>query len=244
MIKFSKAATLAAVFVAFASVTLYTDDTLALGNADANTALAADTITVNPTILAADSASATMMTKPDVEITVQDNGDIVFKPGIGDTEPMAVPEKEVIAEETRADQPTKAASLRALVRKQNTNITLTKEERCLAGTVFFESKGESLAGQLAVAKVVLARKESRRFPSTICGVVYQRSQFSFIRGGRMPHINTSKKSWRNAVAIAQIALNDAWDSKVEGALFFHATRVRPGWRLTRLGTIDNHIFYR
>ncbi|MFC4291320.1 cell wall hydrolase [Sphingorhabdus arenilitoris] len=245
MLKFSKAATFAATFVALASVTIYSDPGLAFGSAEADTALTASVITVDPAVLAADVSAAAMASKPDVEMTVKGNGDIIFIPGIADTEPMKVPEKEIIPEEdSRAYQPISASSLRELVRAQNTDIALTEEERCLAGTIFFESKGESLAGQLAVAKVVLARKNSGRFPSSICGVVYQKSQFSFIRGGRMPKINTSKQSWRNAVAIAQIALNDAWDSPVEGALFFHAKRVRPGWRLTRLGSIDNHIFYR
>ncbi|NJP22432.1 MAG: cell wall hydrolase [Hydrococcus sp. CRU_1_1] len=99
---------------------------------------------------------------------------------------------------------------------------------------YFESKGESLAGQLAVARVVIARSKSGRFPSTLCGVVYQKSQFSFVRGGGMPPISQASTHWRNAVAISKIALNDSWKSPVEGALFFHARHVSPGWRLTRI----------
>ena len=137
-----------------------------------------------------------------------------------------------------------AGSLRALVGQQSTPSALDKEMQCLAGTVYFESKGESLKGQLAVARVVMARAKSSRFPDSICGVVYQRKQFSFIRGGKMPRINKSHQHWRNAVAISKIAMNDAWKSPVEGALFFHARYVSPGWRLTRMATIDNHIFYR
>lgn len=137
-----------------------------------------------------------------------------------------------------------ADSLHALVRQQSTAGALSEEMQCLAGTVYFESKGESLKGQLAVARVVMARAKSSRFPNTICGVVYQRKQFSFIRGGKMPRINKGHQHWRNAVAISKIAMNNAWRSPVEGALFFHARYVSPGWRLTRMATIDNHIFYR
>ena len=75
-------------------------------------------------------------------------------------------------------------------------------------------------------------------------MVYQRSQFSFIRGNAMPSINRASPHWRNAVAIAQIADAGSWRSPVEGALFFHAARVQPGWRLTRLARVDNHVFYR
>lgn len=136
-----------------------------------------------------------------------------------------------------------AESLAELVAMQPTTVT-DAEMECLAGTVYFESKGESLAGQLAVAEVVINRSQSGRFPATICGVVFQKSQFSFVRGGKMPAINKDSKAWRNAVAIAHIAIEGSWTSPVEGSLFFHATYVSPGWRLQRTGTIGNHVFYR
>jgi spore germination cell wall hydrolase CwlJ-like protein len=75
-------------------------------------------------------------------------------------------------------------------------------------------------------------------------VVYQPSQFSFVRRGAMPPIGKSTQAWRNAIAVARIAHSGAWTNPAEGALFFHAARVSPGWRLTRVARIDNHIFYR
>jgi spore germination cell wall hydrolase CwlJ-like protein len=137
-----------------------------------------------------------------------------------------------------------ANSLAELVAMQDVGGALERELHCLAGAVYFEAKGESLYGQLAVARVVIARKDSPRFPNSICGVVYQKSQFSFVRGGRMPRIQTGSAHWRNAVAIAKIAQANGWVSKAEGALFFHARYVNPGWRLDRMTAIDNHIFYR
>lgn len=122
--------------------------------------------------------------------------------------------------------------------------TIDDQLRCLAGTVYFESKGETLAGQLAVAHVVINRANSGRFPSSLCGVVYQRSQFSFVRGGRMPSIPESSRAWEKAVAIAQIALDGDWDSKAPGALYFHASSVSPNWGRARIARIDHHIFYR
>ncbi len=141
-------------------------------------------------------------------------------------------------------KPVRASSLAAQVSQMGAPGKLDAEMHCLAGAVFFESKGESLNGQLAVAHVVLNRAASGRFPSSICGVVYQRSQFSFVRGGRMPSINTGSQDWREAVAIAQIAKSGLWESPVGKALFFHATHVSPGWKLKRVATIENHIFYR
>lgn len=136
------------------------------------------------------------------------------------------------------------ASLAALVADQPQPEELSKQMSCLAGAIYFEAKGETLAGQLAVGRVIVARAQSGRFPDSYCGVVYQRAQFSFVRGGAMPAINRESQSWRNAVAIAQIADEGSWDSKAEGALFFHARYVSPHWRRTRVAAIDNHIFYR
>jgi N-acetylmuramoyl-L-alanine amidase len=137
-----------------------------------------------------------------------------------------------------------AASLAALVSAQPQPSDLPRELHCLAGAVYFEAKSESLAGQLAVGRVVVARSKSGRFPNSYCGVVFQRSQFSFVRGNSMPAIAKRSQQWRNAVAIAQIAHAGAWKSPAEGALFFHASYVSPGWRLTRVARVDNHVFYR
>jgi hypothetical protein len=115
---------------------------------------------------------------------------------------------------------------------------------CLASAVYFESNGEPLAGQLAVAEVIINRARSGRFASSLCGVITQRSQFSFVRGGRIPAAPRGTAAWRNAVAIAHIALDDLADSPVSTALFFHARRVSPGWRLRRIASVGNHVFYR
>ena len=138
----------------------------------------------------------------------------------------------------------KADNLAALVDAQGSAEQLDGEMRCLAGAVYFESKGESLEGQLAVARVIINRAKSGRFASSLCGVVYQPGQFSFVRGRSMPTIPVASESWREAVAISQIAMEDGWNSQAEGALFFHARRVAPGWGKRRLAAIDNHIFYR
>ena len=137
-----------------------------------------------------------------------------------------------------------AGSLSQLVATTPTPSDLSSELACLAGAIYFEAKGETLAGQLAVGRVIVARSRSGRFPASYCGVVYQRSQFSFIQGRGMPAINKSGRAWTEAARIARIAHEGSWKSPVEGALFFHAARVSPNWRLTRVARIDNHIFYR
>jgi len=144
-----------------------------------------------------------------------------------------------------AGTPTDASSLGELV-SMVTPDELTEQMRCLAGAVYFESRGEPLAGQLAVAQVVINRADDNRFPASYCGVVYQRAQFSFVKNGRMPNIRASSNAWQRAKAIAQIAHEGMWDSEAEDAVYFHAKYVRPSWsrRKTRTAQIDTHVFYR
>lgn len=140
---------------------------------------------------------------------------------------------------------TPAPTLAALVEKNDDNVTgLDSEMQCLASAIYYEARSESLAGKLAVARVIINRSESGRFPTSICGVVTQPSQFSFVHGGRIPSAPVAAHSWADSVAIARIAVKDGWESQAEGALYFHARRVAPGWGRQKLAQIDNHIFYR
>ena len=119
------------------------------------------------------------------------------------------------------------------------------ELECLATGVYFEAKSEPLAGQLAVGHVIANRaKSGGRFPPSYCGVLFQRGQFSFVRGHRLPSVPRSSRQWQAAVAIAKIVDQDLKDSVVGNAMFFHARYVSPGWRLKRVAAIGNHIFYR
>ena len=134
------------------------------------------------------------------------------------------------------------ASLVAQFRGSNPG---SRELECLAVGIYFESKSEPLGGQLAVGEVIANRANSNgRFPSSYCGVLFQRSQFSFIRGRALPSVPRSSRQWTTAVAIAKIVDQDLKDSAAPKALFFHARRVSPGWKLKRVASIGNHVFYR
>jgi spore germination cell wall hydrolase CwlJ-like protein len=149
----------------------------------------------------------------------------------------------IIFPEPARPAPANGESLTALVRAHANGEASESELRCLATAVYFESKGEPLAGQLAVAQVVINRARSGRFASTLCGVVKQPSQFSFVRGGSFPAIS-SATSWREAVGVAQVAMKGLHKGPAAGALFFHAKRVSPGWGKRHVASVGNHIFYR
>ena len=153
--------------------------------------------------------------------------------------PAPTPVQEAAPADERAGR-----SLSQLVGDYASADPADSETDCLARAVYYESKGEPLAGQLTVAEVILNRSRSGRFPSTICGVVRQAGQFSFVRRGAIPTPPRGSNDWRTAVAIAQIATRDLAEGSAPRALFFHARHVSPGWRLTRVATVGNHVFYR
>lgn len=162
----------------------------------------------------------------------------VFRPV---EQPLPQPER---TEPDSADAMPSAVSLADLVERTPLPASLSREMECLAGAVYFEARSETLAGQLAVGRVIVTRAASGRFPSSYCGVVYQPSQFSFVHANAMPWVDHDSPKWQQAVKIAVIADSGAWKSPVEGAMFFHAAHIAPSWGKIRMARVDNHVFYR
>ncbi len=123
---------------------------------------------------------------------------------------------------------------------------LDEELNCVAVAIYHEARGESFPGQLAVAEVIMNRARSGRYPTTLCGVVKQPWQFSFVRAGRFPAVNEASPAWSYARSIARIAANQLADALPEDVLWYHADYVAPSWgrRLSRVEKIGAHIFYR
>jgi N-acetylmuramoyl-L-alanine amidase len=128
------------------------------------------------------------------------------------------------------------------------------ELQCLAENVYFESRGEPLDGQYAVAEVTLNRTRSRNFPHSICAVVHETrwdpGRRRFVADFSWTELGTpspeDRGAWRQAMVVAAAAYDDLHAPVVPGALFYHATSIRPGWARSRIAiaTIGNHVFYR
>src|SRR5690606_32781508 len=126
-----------------------------------------------------------------------------------------------------------------------------REQWCLATGIYFEARGESYRGQVAVAQVIMNRVDDYRYPDTICGVVYQNQsrrnacQFSFACDG-IPDAINEPRSWAIAQEITQDVLNgNIYLTEVADSTHYHATYVRPTWarNMDRVTQIGLHVFY-
>ena len=138
--------------------------------------------------------------------------------------------------------------LSALVDRYKAGAPLDEEANCIATAVYHEARGESVEGQLAVARVIMNRAASGKYPSTWCGAVKQPWQFSFVNPhtGAIPYIDQASDCWAKAQAITRLAISNAVPSLENDVLWYHASYVAPSWgrRLNRVEKIGTHIFYR
>ena len=127
-----------------------------------------------------------------------------------------------------------------------------KSVKCLTEVIYFESRGEQVRGQMAVAQVVLNRAFSGKYPNTVCGVVYQNAhrhlacQFTFACDG-IPDRVKEPDMWERATVIANEMLDGKiWLPEVGKATHYHAHWVHPGWvrEMTKLHRVGVHTFYR
>lgn len=132
----------------------------------------------------------------------------------------------------------------------DTRSATRRDLECLTAAVYYEARGESAAGQAAVAQVILNRVSDPRFPKSVCAVVYQGAggrgcQFSFACDGVLDRAGGGA-AWDRARRVATRALSGFVMAEVGNATHFHATRVSPGWGagLRQVAQIGLHVFYR
>ena len=130
-----------------------------------------------------------------------------------------------------------------------------KDLVCLTRNVYHEARGEPLVGQFAVAEVTLNRVASRRFPDSVCEVVYEKrwdkirrryvGGFSWTELDVPPEIDDDE-AWRQAWHVAQTVSSEHYTPTLEGALFYHGRHVRPSWSRgkKRIARIGRHVFYK
>lgn len=128
---------------------------------------------------------------------------------------------------------------------------LDSEAHCLAQAIYYESRNEPLAGQLAVAEVISNRVRDHRYPDSVCGVVFQGAtrttgcQFTFTCDGALGR-KPKGTAWEQAQEIAAHVLMNLAEDRTGGATHYHATYVDPVWSagLIKTDKIGLHVFYR
>jgi spore germination cell wall hydrolase CwlJ-like protein len=117
---------------------------------------------------------------------------------------------------------------------------------CLAQALYYEARGEGQRGQEAVAEVILHRARSGSHGKTICSVVREPGQFSFVTDGSMRR-KLDVEAWETAEDLADRILNGKIVTGItQRALYYHAVSVRPDWAdsMVRTVQVGNHVFYR
>lgn len=119
--------------------------------------------------------------------------------------------------------------------------TLSKTQlECLSRVAYHESKGESDAGMLAVIHTTLNRVKDYRFPKTICGVVYQKSQYSWVKNN--PKVK-EKEQYERAERLAKEVVAGKHKDNTKGALFFNSLHRKPSGTVCTV-RIGGHSFYK
>jgi spore germination cell wall hydrolase CwlJ-like protein len=161
-----------------------------------------------------------------------------------DSGESVAPKGEVNADNQRAKSPAERLALDDKSR--------AKSEKCLAEAVYFESRGEAVRGQIAVAQVVMNRVFSGKYPDTVCGVVYQNKyrhfacQFTFACDNN-PDVIREPEMWERARKISKAMLDgQIWLPEVGKSTHYHAYWVRPSWvaEMKKTYKFGVHTFYR
>lgn len=165
--------------------------------------------------------------------------------------------KNLVQEEQTLPQQTAEITEPTLGTESEESIVVDERERhCLALAIYHESRNQPLEGRIAVAAVVLNRVRTGAYPNSICAVVFDRCQFSWVCDRRKQydpasHANViEQRAWRDAVQLANDIIVDynrrTFVDITRGATFFHAVYVRPHWRNHKTVTlrVGAHIFYR
>ncbi len=211
-----------------------------------NPKAAVTTPTPDPATAAPVAPVAVASLTPELASSALEAIDDAAAPGSGAPLPRTLSQQTAYA---RADAPVTVFD--GTVRGKDGKKVSEKELNCMATAIYFEARGESYRGQVAVGQVVLNRVQHKLYPSTICGVVFQNKhkrnacQFSFACDG-IPERVYDKKSWAQAEEIAKgVIAGDLYLDEVGYATHYHATYVYPHWapRMKKVTKIGHHVFY-
>jgi len=128
-----------------------------------------------------------------------------------------------------------------------------KQVTCLTENIYFEAAHEPTQGKMAVAFVTINRVQSGNYANNICDVVYQKTggtcQFSWycdksVTDRRLTVKNTPLYNDIRELATNMVVNFERIKDVTDGATYYHADYVKPGWKLDKVDQIGRHIFYK
>jgi len=128
-----------------------------------------------------------------------------------------------------------------------------KQLQCMAKNIYWEAALEPFEGKVAVAQVTMNRMESGKFPSSVCGVVYQKTtmydkvvcQFSWFCEANNVTKPIHPKLYQESEEVAKMVMLEGMRlPALKEAMYYHADYVNPKWNKPRITQIGRHIFYK
>ncbi len=156
------------------------------------------------------------------------------------------PDEDLIAQLLAGHAPVMIAA--AILPRQTVD---PQQHDCLTEALYFEARGESRQGQMAVAEVILNRVDSADYPNSVCGVIGQGGtalyscQFTYRCDGRPIRFH-ERDAHRQVAQVAHEMLAGQPRTLTDGATHYHTRAVHPSWanRFPRTTTVGAHHFYR
>lgn len=132
----------------------------------------------------------------------------------------------------------------ALVFVMELKAAVSKDIKCLTNAIYFEARGESLKGKMAVANVIDNRVNDPKFPKTYCDVIHEKNQFSYLWDG-IPNKITDKAAFIEARKVARMLVTNKLRDNTNGALFYKKIGIHSPFfnKLKRVKRIENHEFF-
>ena len=133
-------------------------------------------------------------------------------------------------------------------------VEIEKEAECIREALWFESRDQGLEGMKAVLSVIHNRKQAKGFPSTYCGVIHAKMQFSYrlhLPAGVglkiHPQNSLDKEILEDISLLAHKVVTGKFKPVLEPNVLWYAhVKVKNHWtrKYKRVIVLNQHAFYK
>lgn len=124
---------------------------------------------------------------------------------------------------------------------------LKRDYDCMVRNLHHEARGEGGNGMIAVANVVMNRVKHPDFPASVCAVVYQPWQFSWVKDKALKPVPPGAATDKAKLIAYEAVVNNSLRDITGGALFFRAKTAMFSWgsgNIVVTRSIRNHVYFK